>query len=98
MSAPTTAVHSVEDAGVAQEACGRVTLFRFSGPSSPALVQWLKDTLKESKHSVALHLRELAQIDGDFVQVVLKAARDGIRHKRPLALIDPPGPVVEALE
>src|ERR1041384_5127474 len=110
MAAPASVVHSVEDASVVQEPCGRVTLFRLSGRRAPAarfrppgrasaaLGGWLKDSLKDAKHPVALHLRERAQIDGEFVQVVLKAARDGIRHKRPLALIDPPGPVVEALE
>jgi serine phosphatase RsbU (regulator of sigma subunit) len=47
---------------------------------------------------VALHLRDLQEVEGPLVQAVLKAAREGIRRKRPVALIDPPGPIVEALE
>lgn len=95
---PASVIHSVEDASVTQEACGPVAIFRFSGKASPALVAWLEGALREAKLPTALHLRDLAQIDGSFVQAVLKAAREGIRRKRPIALIDPPGPVVEVLE
>jgi serine phosphatase RsbU (regulator of sigma subunit) len=96
--APPAVVHSVEDASVAQETCGPASLLRFSGKSSPALVGWLTETLRDAKQPVALHLRDLAELEGDFVQAVLRGAREGIRRRRPVALIDPPGRVVEALE
>jgi serine phosphatase RsbU (regulator of sigma subunit) len=98
MTPPPAVVHSVGDAGVIQEPCGPASLLRFSGKSTPELVAWLKGTLREARQPTALHLRDLAGIEGDFVQEVLKAAREGIRRRRPVALIEPPGRVVEALE
>ncbi len=92
------AVHSVEEARVLQDACGPTTLLRFSGRCSPALAAWLPEGLAETRGPVALHLRDLSGIDGAFVREVVRFARDVIRRKRQVVLLDPPGSVFEFVE
>jgi serine phosphatase RsbU (regulator of sigma subunit) len=91
-------VHGVEEATVVQESCGPIELFKFSGKSSAGLVGWLGSTLRETRPSAALHLRDLVGIDEAFVSEVVRLAREGLRRRKQLALLDPPGRAVELIE
>jgi serine phosphatase RsbU (regulator of sigma subunit)/anti-anti-sigma regulatory factor len=98
-SSPARVVYSVEDASVSEETCGPAALFRFSGKCSPALVEWLAEGLRESRqHGIALDLKALEGTDEAFAGEVVRFAKQVVRRKRQVALIDPPGRMVELAE
>lgn len=73
---------------------GRCVILRFFGTNSQSLVEWLNQGLREFKGSIVVNARALTGIDATFVQLLL----DYVARKNTLALVSPPGALLEVLD
>lgn len=87
-------LYSEGGAQVIQIDRGRCSILRFSGTCTPALSEWVTQTLRGLRAAVVVSARELAGVDAPFVQRLL----DHAARKNPIALASPPRAVVDLLE
>ena len=75
---------------VTREAKGPITILRFSGDGSADLAQRIPAAFREVRHGAALILRDLERIDETFSRALIDGARNLMRRKRDVVLVEPP--------